>query len=99
MARGNTIIRNSSRRLDIFHIVLGIIIIVMAILAFIDPKENMVLFPLIFFSAALLKIISAVSTLRTGDHDRKKTTQGFLQLLAGVLILGVGIVSAVSIWF
>lgn len=99
MARVNTINRNSSRRLDILHIVVGIVISVMAVLAFIDPKENMVLFPLIFFAAALLKLISAFSSLRTGDHDRKIATRGFLQLLAGILILGVGIISAVSIWF
>lgn len=48
MSRYNQTIRQSSRRLDLFHIVLGLALLVMAVLAFVDPNTNMVLFPLIF---------------------------------------------------
>lgn len=101
MAKVNTVTRETARHLDIVHIVLGVVIIVMAVMAFAKPQENMVLFPLIFMAAAALKIICGFTTaLNAGsDHDRKKQLRGLLQIFAGVIILGIGIVSAVSIWF
>ena len=33
--------RGSGRKLDIIHIVLGILILVMAALAFLDPEQNL----------------------------------------------------------
>ena len=55
MARINAAGRQPSRTLDMVHIIIGIVIVVMAVMAFINPTENMVLFPLIFFAAAILR--------------------------------------------
>ncbi|MBP3241752.1 MAG: hypothetical protein J6M92_14600 [Oribacterium sp.] len=101
MAKVNTVSRGTSRQLDIVHIILGVIIVVMAIMAFINPVENMVLFPLIFFVAAVLKFISGVSVIMNAnsEHDRRVHVKGSLQIIIGVIILGIGIISAVSIWF
>ena len=101
MAKVNTVTRETAKTLDMVHIVLGVVIIVMAVMAFINPDENMVLFPLIFMAAATLKIMCGIAVIRNvgSDHDRKIRFRGFLQILAGVVILGIGIVSAVSIWF
>jgi len=101
MAKVNTVSRGTSRQLDIVHIILGVIIVVMAIMAFINPVENMVLFPLIFFVAAVLKLISGVAVIMNAnsEHDRKVHVKGYLQIIIGVIILGIGIISAVSIWF
>lgn len=90
--------RNSSRKLDIIHIVLGVIIVVMAVLAFTNPTENMVLFPLIFFFAALLNIVNAVFIMQGSNHNKKLNTQGLVQLLIGGAVMVVGVISAVSIW-
>ncbi|SFG06133.1 DUF6637 family protein [Oribacterium sp. WCC10] len=100
MAKVNTVSRGTSRQLDFIHIVLGITIAVMAVMAFINPVENMVLFPLIFFAAAALKIISGVTVIinANSDHDRKFHFRGSFQIFVGVIILGIGIISAVSIW-
>ena len=40
--------QSESRTLDLIHIIFCIIILVMAVLAFLKPSENMMLFPLIF---------------------------------------------------
>ncbi len=90
--------RNNGRKLDIIHIVLGIVIVVMAVMAFISPEENMVLFPLIFFTAAAIRMISAYFIIRSAEHDKKINTRGIGELAVGILILILGIVSAVSIW-
>lgn len=89
---------NASRRLDLIHIILGVVIVVMAVLAFTDPEENMVLFPLIFFCAALLRIIHALFLIHGSGYGHKCSTQGMVQLIIGAGILLLGIVSAVSIW-
>ena len=76
MARINVAGRQPSRMLDMVHIIIGIVIVVMAVMAFIDPTENMVLFPLIFFAAAILKIVSGANTIlnakRATGHDRTR---------------------------
>lgn len=101
MAKVNTVSRGTSRQLDILHIVLGVVIAVMAIMAFTNPVENMVLFPLIFFTAAILKIVCGVTVIinASSDHDRKFHFRGSFQIFIGVIILGIGIISAISIWF
>ena len=90
--------RNAEQRLDILHIILGIVIFVMAVMAFLRPEENMVLFPLIFFTAAFMRIITSIHTFRIADHDRKVNLQAILQLVFGLLLTATGIVSAISIW-
>ena len=81
------------------HIIIGIVIVVMAVMAFIDPTENMVLFPLIFFAAAILKIVSGANAIlgakRAHEHS---STQGTIELIVGMLIAALGVVSAVSVW-
>ncbi len=101
MAKVNTVSRGTTKYLDILHIVLGVVIIVMAVMAFTSPNENMVLFPLIFFAAAVLKIASGVTVVMhvSPDQDRKTHLRGSMQIAAGVIILGIGFISAVSIWF
>jgi hypothetical protein len=73
----------------------------MSVMAFINPVDNMVLFPLIFLAAAALKIICGVTvaTRYNSEHDRKIRFRGSLQIVTGVIIFGIGIISAVSIWF
>lgn len=98
MARLSPLSKNMGRRIEVIHILFGIVIVVMAVLAFTDPEENMVLFPLIFLFSAALKLISGFYRFRQAEHDRKKTTSAAAEIIFGILILGVGIISIVSIW-
>ena len=91
-------IRQSSRRLDLFHIVLGLALLVMAVLAFVDPNTNMVLFPLIFFTAAAIKLVSQGYLIYLLEKEKKKVTKAAVGLIPGLLMLIIGIISAVSIW-
>ena len=99
MARINVAGRQPSRMLDMVHIIIGIVIVVMAVMAFIDPTENMVLFPLIFFAAAILKIVSGSNTILNAKRAHEHTSpQGTIELVVGILIAVLGVVSAVSVW-
>ena len=46
--------RHSGVFLDMVHLILGIAIVILAVLSFINPEGNHMLFPLVFLLAALL---------------------------------------------
>lgn len=84
--------------IDILHIVVGILVVICAVLAFLNPEENQFLFPVIFWLAALLNGVNGWNRLKKGGRDRKKKAGAIaLCVIAGGLFL-VGSVSAISIW-
>ena len=64
--------RNAALILDLLHIVIGILVVICAILAFLDPEGNSILFPVIFWLAALLNGIVGGFRLKMSGHDKKK---------------------------
>ena len=85
--------------LNITHIVIGVIIVILAVLAFLNPAENMLLFPVIFLLAAVLNLINGVSRIRRSNREKKKKLSGALLILFGCGLLGLSIISALSIWW
>ncbi len=90
--------RNLDRRLDIIHMVFCVLILAMAALAFINPEENMTLFPLVFFSAALLRLISGGFHVRTDFREGRIRAETVLDFVFGSTIMVIGFISAISIW-
>lgn len=95
-------IKNGSRGDDfslmLVNIILGVILVVMAFMAFLNPEENMVLFPLIFFAAAAMRFSNAVYGFLTTNHEKKWKSGGIRDMILGIIILVIGIVSAVGVW-
>lgn len=90
--------RHAGVFLDMAHLVLGIAIVILAVLSFINPEGNRMLFPLVFLMAAILNAVSGIFECKTWGRDKKKLRRGTLHL---ALALGLGvlsILSAVSIW-
>ena len=50
---------NIAFALDMLHIVVGILIVIFAVLAFLNPDENRILFPVIFLLAAAALLVAA----------------------------------------
>ena len=46
-------VRSESAAMDLLYIAVGIAVVLMAAASFLDPKGNMVFFPIIFFLAAV----------------------------------------------
>lgn len=90
--------RHAGVFLDMAHLVLGIAIVILAVLSFINPEGNHMLFPLVFLAAAVLNAVSGIFECKTWGRDKKKLRLGMvhLALAAGLVILGI--LSAVSIW-
>ena len=84
--------------LDLLHIGIGSIIVILAVLSFLNAENNLVLFPVIFMLAAVLNLVNGWVKIRQSGRDKKKIAGG-----AGLLLFGVGLVllsgvSALSIW-
>ncbi len=89
--------RNEAMMLDLMYIVVGILVVICAVLAFLDPEKNQFLFPVIFFLASLLNGVSGWYRLKNSGRDKKRRLNGVaLFVCAGILAL-IGIASAVSI--
>ncbi len=90
--------RHSGLILDVIHLVIGILIVVLGFLSFLNPEKYQLLFPLIFFLAGGLNGVSGVFALKTPGRDKKKFRAGLLHMLAALLLTALGVLSAVSIW-
>lgn len=89
--------KSTGRQLDILHIVLSLIVVVMAVIAFVNPNENMMLFPFVFFFASMIRLGSVVICLRSEGHGRLNLQDG-LDLALGLALLLLAVISARSIW-
>lgn len=90
--------RNLTMYLDVLHIVTGILIVLCAVLAFLDPDSNQFLFPVIFWLAAFLNGASGWYFWEESGRDKRKRAESFCRLSAAAVLFLVGIISAVSIW-
>lgn len=91
--------RTPSFILDIAHIVTGILIVVLAVLAFLNPEENMILFPVIFLLAGLLNLLNGFDRFRAGRGQKKMKIAGISLIAVGIALLLLCVISAVTIWW
>ena len=84
--------------LDLLHIVVGIVIVLLAVVSFLNPENNLVLFPVIFMLAAILNLVNGWVKIRQGGRDKKKQAQGVGLILFGSCLLALSVVGALSIW-
>ncbi|MDO4266903.1 MAG: hypothetical protein Q4C73_00415 [Eubacteriales bacterium] len=90
--------RNTAMMLDVLHIAVGILVVICAVLAFVNPSGNQFLFPVIFWLAALLNCVNGWCRMKSGGRDRKKRAGAISLLAAAVLLFVIGALSAVGIW-
>lgn len=84
--------------LDMIHILIGILIMILAVIAFVDSDKNKMLFPVIFFLGAALNLITGRMYLKMYPRQKKKTNAAIGYITAGLLIMVLCVVSAVSLW-
>ena len=87
--------RRISAALDLVHPVIGGLVVILAVMAFLDPQAHPVFFPLIFFLAALLSCINGGVRIATAGRDHKRQAAGIAAGAAGVVCAALGAVSAV----
>jgi hypothetical protein len=90
--------RNIPMMLDILHIVVGIAVVILAALAFINPEGNRVLLPLIFLLAGILNAVNGYYRIKESGRDKKRRLKGISILGLAVVLLIICVLSAVSMW-
>lgn len=90
--------KNMTLIMDWVHIVIGGLIVVMAVVTFLNPEGNQFCFPLIFFLAAVLNTVNGVHRLKHSGREKKRRLLGIGQLAIALALLAVAAASAVSIW-
>ncbi len=90
--------RNLGFFLDLLHIVIGVMIVTLAVLSFLNPDNNLALFPVIFMLAAVLNLVNGWVKIRQSGRNRKKQAAGIGVLLFGIVLVTLSAVSALSVW-
>ena len=83
---------------DVFHIVVCIAIVVLAVLLFLNPEENEIFFPVIFFLAMLLNAVTAVVKWKTESARGGHMAPAIFFGIVTVLLFILTIVGAMSVW-
>ena len=92
-------VRGMTRALDTMHIVVGIAIVAMATISFVNPEEYMFFFPVIFLLAACLNLTTGKYKLGRSKRDQRKKAAAVLQMAFGAALTVLGVISAISIWW
>lgn len=90
--------RNIAMILDILHIVVGILVVICAVFAFLNPERHQFLFPVIFLLSSLLNGVNGWFKWRESGRDRKRKMNAVFSCAIAALLLLIGLISAVSIW-
>lgn len=95
---GKKLSRNSSFILDLIHIVIGLAVVVLAVISFLNPNGHLTLFPIIFVLAAILNYVNGYFRISQSGRNKKKKVSGILLLLLGTALTLLAVISAVSLW-
>lgn len=90
--------KNGAMVLDVLHVALGLMIVVLGVLTFLNPEGHMFFFPVIFFLGGVLKLADGVYARRLAARGRKNKRAGWAALTVGALLLILTVLSALSIW-
>lgn len=90
--------RNMTLLIDWLHIIVGVLIVVMAVIVFLNPEGHMMLFPLIFLLAVVLNVVNGIYRYHQSGRDKRKKAAAIGQLVLAAALLAVSVISAVSIW-
>ncbi|MGI6079626.1 MAG: DUF6637 family protein [Candidatus Avilachnospira sp.] len=84
--------------LDMIHIIIGVLITILAVITFVNPDNNKMLFPVIFFLGAVLNLVTGRMYIKMYPRQKKKRQAAIGYIIAGILIMILCVVSAVSLW-
>ena len=91
--------RASYFALDMLHIVIGVLILFFAVLAFLNPEENRILFPVIFLLASILNFANGYDRFHRNRGRNKQRAAGTALMAAGCGLFFLCILSALTIWW
>lgn len=91
--------QSSALLLDLLHIVIGILIVILAVLAFLNPDENRILFPAIFLLAAVLNFANGFERFKKNRGKPRARASGTAQMAVGTALFLLCVLSVLTIWW
>ena len=91
--------RGSYFALDMLHIVIGVLILFFAVLAFLNPEENRILFPVIFLLAAILNFANGYDRFHRNRGRNKQRAAGTALMAADCGRFFLCVLSALTTWW
>lgn len=95
--------RKAGALMDFAHVVLCLGVVAIAVVIFLNPKQFVRLFPLVFLLAAGMQFLHGVPKIlashkRRRPEDRGQFAAGIVICILGVILAGLAIASAVTTW-
>ena len=90
--------RNLPMMLDILHIIIGLAVVILAALTFLNPDGNRILLPLIFLLAGFLNAVNGYYRIKESGRDKRRRLKGISILGLAAVLLVICVLSAVSMW-
>ncbi len=84
--------------MDWIHIVIGFLVVLLAVIVFLNPEGRQFLLPFIFLLAGVLYICNGVHKYRLSGRDKKKKAWAVAQFVLAGILLVITVISAVSLW-
>lgn len=85
---------------DIGYVVVALAVIILTVIAIIDPDQHVRLFTFVFILAAVLNFMSGIPLLRSSSNNTKKRTKvkGFFFCIAAMVLLLFAVVTILAFW-
>lgn len=90
--------RSFSFILDVIHVVICLVIILLAVLSFLNAENNLFFFPVVFMLAAFLNLLNGWVKIKQSGRDKRLKFGGAGLMLLGAALVVLAVVSAFSIW-
>ena len=92
----------SAVMMDTAHVILCIGIVALAVIIFLNPEQFQYLFPVVFGLAAAMQFLHGVPKIlayrQSHGMDKGGLVSGLLLCVLGLILIGIAVVSGVTIW-
>ncbi|MBQ7916426.1 MAG: hypothetical protein IJ315_06520 [Firmicutes bacterium] len=83
---------------DGFHLVAGVVCVLLLLASMVSRENPMKFFPLIFLDAAALNLVTAYARIKTSYRRRYQRSSGFGFLLLGIIMLLLTVATGICVW-
>lgn len=90
-------LRDKIFMLDMIHIAIGILIIILAIIAFLNPNNKLALFPIIFALAGILELMKVYKGFKIFKRNDKRRRYIIWNIFLSVFLFIISVISIISI--
>ncbi|WP_276979395.1 DUF6637 family protein [Johnsonella ignava] len=81
--------------MDILHIVAGVLIVILSVIAFLSPEEHLLFFPAIFSLAGVMHFMLWFRKYREAQGIKKRILS-FVYFVLGIFYTGIAVVELIT---